>query len=87
LFDNLATIRHERAGSYFEEFTSGISWVDSWETDIDGRFNHYFQELIHMDHWIGILGGIFYEGWNEYLWYLFSLLISGIHEASCASTL
>jgi hypothetical protein len=40
-----------------------------------------------MEHWIGVLGGIFYEGWTEYLQYLFSLLIGGLHEASCVSTL
>ena len=87
MLGSLATVIHERAGFDFQNFTYGISWVDSWATSIDGRANHYFQELIHMDHWSGILGGIFYEGWTEYLQYLFSLLIDGLHEASCVSTL
>jgi hypothetical protein len=81
---SLAIVRDERVGSDFQEFTLGISWVDSWAA---GRVNHYFQELIHMEHWIGVLGGTFYEGWTEYLQYLFSLLIGGLHEASCVSTL
>jgi hypothetical protein len=87
LFGSLATVRHERVGTDFREFTSGISWVNSWATGTYGRVNHYFQKIIHMEHWIGILGGIFYEGWTEYLRYLFSLLIGGLHEASFARTL
>ena len=87
LFDDLATVRHERFGSDFQDFSPGISWVDSWETGTNGRVSHYFQELIHMEHWIGVLDGIFYEVWIEYLNYLFYLLIGGLHEASCVSTL
>jgi hypothetical protein len=87
LFDSSTTVRDERAGFDFQEFTLGISWVDSLAAGINGRANRYFQELIHMEHWIGVLGGIFYEGWTEYLQYLFSLLISGLQEASCVSTL
>jgi hypothetical protein len=40
-----------------------------------------------MEHWIGILGRILYEGWTKYLRYLFSLLIDFHHEASYVSTL
>jgi hypothetical protein len=84
LFDSLATVRDERVGFDLREFTPGISWVNSWAVT---RVNHYFQELIHMEQWIGVLGGSFYEGWTEYLQYLFALLISGLHETSWMSTL
>jgi hypothetical protein len=52
-----------------------------------GESTIIFKELIHMEHWIGILGGIFYEGWTEYLQYLIFSIDNGIHEASRASTL
>jgi hypothetical protein len=65
----------------------GILWVDSLVAGTDGRASCYFQEPIHMEQWIGFLGGIFYEGWTEYLQYSFSLLIGGIQGASCVSTL
>jgi hypothetical protein len=42
-----------------------ILWVDSLEASEDGRASCYFQEPIPMEHWIGFLGGIFYEGWFE----------------------
>jgi hypothetical protein len=67
--------------------THGISWVESWETSIDGRVNHYFLDIILLKNCIGVLGGIFHEGWIEYISYIFSLLINGLHDASCVSTL
>jgi hypothetical protein len=40
-----------------------------------------------MDHWIGVLGGILYEGWTKYLQYLIALLTDSIQEVARASTL
>jgi hypothetical protein len=37
LFDNLATVRDERVGFDYHEFTLGISWVDSLVTDTEER--------------------------------------------------
>jgi hypothetical protein len=87
LFDNSTIVRDERVDFDFQEFTPGISCIDSLTVGINGRAGIYFQELIHMEHWIGVLGGIFYEGWTGYLHYFFSLLIGGLQEASCVSTL
>jgi hypothetical protein len=64
-----------------------ILWVDNLAASTDGKASCYFQEPIHMEQWIGFLGGMFYEGWIEYLQYLFSLLIDDIQGASCVSTL
>jgi hypothetical protein len=39
-----------------------ILWVDSLAAGTDGRASCYIQEPIHMEQWIGFLGGILYEG-------------------------
>jgi hypothetical protein len=54
---------------------------------MDGRANCYFQDPIHLEQWIGFLGGILYEGWYKSSQYLISLLIGGVQEAPGVSTL
>jgi hypothetical protein len=61
--------------------------VDSWVASTDGRVSCYFQEPIHMEQWIGLLGGILYEEWIESSQSLIALWIDGLHEASCIVTL
>jgi len=56
----------------------GILWVDNLLDGRDERDRFYFQEPIHMEKWIGFIGGIFYEGWNEFSQYLIALLIDGL---------
>jgi hypothetical protein len=80
--------QHQHDGSFLViAWDPGILWVDSLAAGTDGRASCYFQEPIHMEQWIGFLGGIFYEGWTESSQYLISLLNSGLQEASCVSTL
>jgi hypothetical protein len=52
-----------------------------------GELVFIIKEFISIVHWTGFLGGRFYEGWTESSQYLIALLIGGLQEASCVSTL
>jgi hypothetical protein len=84
----IRVVQHQHGGFLLRlAWDPRTSWVDSLVVGTDGRVNFYYQEYISIGNWTGFLRGRFYVGWTEPLQYLIDLLIGGLQEVSCISTL